>query len=67
MPAFRGQEEVRLTPRPSTSFGEKTPLRGLPASLLNWGDGRGGSRNRIEGAAQLKFFLEKNEHLRGWG
>lgn len=47
--AFRSREEaeVSIALRPSVSLGEKTPSRGLPVSLVNWGNGEREETERI--------------------
>lgn len=62
---------MRPTPCPSALFGEKAPFfwggERTASFTAKMGGSEKGSRNRSEGTVQLKFYLEKNEHLRGLG
>lgn len=59
---LRSMEEVRPTPSPSVFFGEKAPFlggRGLPVSLLKWGDRRGGAGTGLMEQCSLNFTWKK--------
>ena len=55
---------VRADPTGQHFLWEKTPLRGLPVSLLNWGQGVQEEGGRSHAAPIL---IRKNAHLRGLG